>query len=221
MIDLDLGGCCPDFSYQWQKWLTQLRNPAAFLSVCQDEQYMQNVGSKARNMCRKGAKTFFGCRFDYNNHLEDMYRINRSMPIRQGKPMTQGYREMPEPISNSWDEDCDHHKRVWLGVFKNGIFVSESMGAYCQLVVCGNLAIVNRIIGDPVANSLGAMSVLVRYINEWCGTPIGGHFTSRTDYTHSKPKGIEYVNYLDMKCSQSLAAFKKHVGFRELEWRAT
>lgn len=201
MIKIDLGpSCCPDFTDPWSEWLAKLGNPAAILKVTDDSEYMEKVGGKTRNMCRKGEKFYHFAQFRYNDYLDDMHEINCSMPLRQGKPMTAAYQDYPRPM---WEQHpfCFLHQKVWIGAFPRGRI--NPMVAYAQLVIMGNFVVINKIIGHEGALGFGVMNALVRHINTWC-------------YQYEQ---LDYINYLTMDCNPGLAAFKKHTGFENLQWK--
>lgn len=197
MISLDLlvGHNCHQFAQPWLGWSSRIRRNAAMLPVTSDAEYLANVGAKTRNMLRKCERNgYVFDEFAHNDHLDSMHSVNTSLPFRQGKMMTSSYVERPTPVATV--EECLRHRRVWIGGFRDG-----ELRAYCQLVVCGQLAIVNRIIGHGDSLKDGVMNGLVRSLVNWCDLE----------------SEALWINYLTMSGSGSLTAFKRHVGFRPME----
>lgn len=162
----------------------------ALITVSDD--YFQSLSAKSKNMVRKAKKrgyVYHG--FDYNNYLQDIYEINISKPKRQGRPMTENYMTYPTPIHSKF-HGCSSHKYFHVGGFKDG-----KMYAYCAVAVVNELAIINTILGHADALTDGIMNGMINYLVRICYAD-----------------GIKYLNYLTMEnSSESLQAFKRHVGF--------
>lgn len=203
MIEVDLSAGCQDctvFAQSWLQWSQRIRRNAAMLQVTSDAEYLANVGAKTRNMIRKAERRDYRYdEFAHNDHLDAMHDINVSLAVRQGKPMTASYLEHPRAVD--LDQHCQRHRKVWIGGFRRGTLL-----AYCQLVLCGDLAIVNRIIGHGDALKDGVMNGLVRALNAYCD-----------DLNRLEVADPRWINYLTMDCRPSLAAFKRHSGFRPME----
>lgn len=94
---------------------------------------------------RKRAKRCerLGYRFeqiDRREYRDDIFRINTSAPVRQGRPMSSGYLERP-----SYSENpvlCDRHH-----VYTYGVLHGEKLVAYLWLYRSGELALVSSILG--------------------------------------------------------------------------
>lgn len=92
--------------------------------------------------------------FEAKQYVEDILAINTSAPVRQAKPMDKSYltREM---VLKFIEENPVLH-----GVFnKEGTLV-----AYSQTVLCGEVLILNRIIGHAAFVDQGIMYLLVSEI---------------------------------------------------------
>jgi hypothetical protein len=146
-------------------------------------------------MIRKAHKHgYYFSQFWFNKHLDEMYEINTSMPERQTMPMTDGYKVRPQPIQEHLLE-CPQHAQVYLGVFTG----SGKLVAYCWLVLCGEIGILNRVIGHSDHLRFGVMNLLFGGIVRHCSL-----------YGSTK-----YINYRTMEsATEGLQAFKKHVGFK-------
>jgi hypothetical protein len=129
---------------------------------------------------------------DYNAHLEDMYAINTSKPVRSGGPMTEGYLARPTPIGAA-TESCPRHRSLYLGAFREGRLL-----AYARLVLLNELAALDRIIGHADALPHGVMNGLVRELAD---------VSVRTGF-------VRAINYLTLRSStMALDRFKSSVGF--------
>ncbi len=191
----DCGADCPEFIRSWLAWAPRIQPEAAMITVPIDESdYLAAIGPKTRNMIRKAERAGYTYReFEYNDELDALWAINRSTPERQGKPMSKSYRERPDP-SHGVQDLCDEHRRVWVGGY-----VGETLSAYCQLVLCGELAIVNRILGHADFLRDGVMDGLALALVRRC---IGTR--------------VRFINYLTLKTSPGLRHFKESTGFRPL-----
>jgi hypothetical protein len=178
------GYWCETSLNKWSLWCSDFDG---------SDDYFENLTAKSKNMVRKARKrgyVYHG--FDYNNYLQDIYEINTSKSVRQGKPMTSSYTIYPTPIHSKY-QGCDNHTYFWAGGFKDG-----KMYAYCAVAVVNELAIINTILGHADALTDGIMNGLINYLVQVC----------RVVY------GVKYLNYLTMEnSSESLQAFKRHVGF--------
>ena len=156
-------------------------------------EYLKLIGAKSRNMIKKAQKNQIECKlFEWNDFLDDIYDINTSSLIRQGRKMDDAYFKYPEPIKIKNEEDF---QIIHIGAFSDGKLIG-----YIELYVYGNFAMTNRILGHKKYLKLGIMNLLFYKTIE---TLI--------------EKEIEYLNYLTMqnKENNSLSAFKYRVGFRE------
>lgn len=76
-----------------------------------------------------------------HEYVDDIYRINTSIPARQGRPMSAGYLERPsaEPLP---DYPCPLH-----GIRQNGVLHRGHLVAYLWMYRAGDLALVSSILG--------------------------------------------------------------------------
>jgi len=155
--------------------------------------YLKLIGAKSRNMNKKAEKNGIDCKvIEWNNYLEDIYKINTSSQVRQGREMDKVYLEYPKKVTN---EDIEDFKIRYIGAFKDNILVG-----YIELYIYGNFAMTNRILGHRDYLKYGVMNLMIKKCVEY-----------------GIDNKIEYINYLSMlnKRNNSLSAFKYRVGFRE------
>jgi hypothetical protein len=104
-------------------------------------------------------------------YSEDIFAINTSLEVRQGRPMSRGYREaqnfMPLP-----EYPCERHAIRTYGVLSDrGTLVS-----YCWLYRAGELALVSSILGHGQHLDDGIMFLLVQGVIG-AEIPRGGYLT--------------------------------------------
>lgn len=162
--------------------------------------FLELVGPKTRNMIRKATRAgYSGDVFQHNDHLKEIDEINTSLPVRAGRPMADSYTKAAEEIGWS-DDECQLHSTTYVGVFLSGD-VDRTLVAYCQLAVCGELAIANRFIGHGDHLRAGVMNILIQHVVHWCWS-----------------FGVRRVNYLTMpSATTGIEAWKRHNGFRPIE----
>ena len=144
-------------------------------------------------MNKKAEKNGIDCKIiEWNNYLEDIYKINTSSQVRQGREMDKVYLEYPKKVTN---EDIEDFKIRYIGAFKDNILVG-----YIELYIYGNFAMTNRILGHRDYLKYGVMNLMIKKCVEY-----------------GIDNKMEYINYLSMlnKRNNSLSAFKYRVGFRE------
>jgi hypothetical protein len=110
-----------------------------------------------RQKIRRAEKLGYEFRaFAYNDFLDDVYEINTSMDDRQGKPMSDSYRQKPAPGPEPAAPTCMRHRRDWFGVFKDG-----KLYAYTNVLQCGEMMLFSKILGHGDAMDDGIMNLLV------------------------------------------------------------
>ena len=153
------------------------------------EEYMQHI--KGRNSADRHARKAKGkgytvVEIDRNDFVDDIYEINNSMEIRQGRPMDQAYREK----KTSYQSEINFK---YYGVLNT----AGKLMAYGELGFYGNFASFTRVIG--VRNNDGIMHLLVVDI-----------ISQLIDQ-----KVVRYVMYDTFFGAQpGLQTFKRIVGFR-------
>lgn len=186
---------CNRFLTKWSEWCYQ-RNHSN-LALCEvTPNYTRTVlNDKSRNMVRKAGRHFHFFKFDYNQHLDDMFDINISKRVRQGSRMTESYTERPTPIMVQ-DLLCKSvHADLWFGAFD----AESKLRAYTNVAVIGEVAIINRILGHGDFLTFGVMNGLIAAL-----------VALLVDNT-----AVRWLNYLDLEsCREGLRKFKESVGFR-------
>jgi len=186
---LECGPDCGAFLAKWAPWWRErLLAPRAMLFHQEWNDYLQWVGKKSRNMARKATERYAYGTFDRSAHLDAIWDINTSKPERQGKPMTLSYQLYPE-ATTPW-RLCDVHRDEWWGAFDE----DERLRAYVQLIVLGRLGIVNKAMGH--AHARGAMNGMFAIL--------------------ATEADVDGIHYLDLRCNEGLANFKRSVGFVEV-----
>jgi len=110
-----------------------------------------------RQKIRRAEKLGYEFRpFSYNDHLDDLYEINTSMEDRQGKPMSDSYRNRLSPVAEAPAPTCMRHRRDWFGVFRDG-----KLYAYANVLQCGEMMLFSKILGHGDAMDDGIMNLLV------------------------------------------------------------
>lgn len=157
--------------------------------------YYDLIGAKGRNMIRKANRLGYSFRpYVFNDHLDEMFEINTSMKERGGIPMTHSYRVPLQPVDQR--TYCLHHAQLYIGALKDG-----RLRAYSYLIVCGELAVVNRFIGHGGALKDGVMNGLMAKLVEVASIA-----------------GARQLNYLHVGSrTEGLTNFKRHAGFRPVE----
>lgn len=171
--------------------------PLAVIDARQTEaEYLKLIGDKSRNMLRKAAKNGYTVKsFESKDYLSDIYSIRNSKEFRSGKPIPESFRQPPAPFDSANDRLCSRHQVTGVGVFGgDGALVS-----YAAVHNCGDIAIINTILGHGDHLKYGIMNLLVF-----------GIFTE----VSSKYPDVKYINYLTLRSSTpQLDTFKKSVGF--------
>lgn len=194
-LECPMKNSCEDFHKKWTDWCFARQGQDLALCPVVPDYYTQVLNDKARNMIRKSHRHFEYFTFNHNSYLVDMFEINTSKSVRQGQRMTSSYLERPKPIVIGNTLCHTVHDEWWLGAFD---IKTHKLRAYSHLVLVGDLAIINRIIGHGDYLTFGVMNGLIHSM------------VTRL----LKDTKVKWVNYLDLiNCSDGLKHFKKSVGF--------
>lgn len=93
---------------------------------------------------------------DRNDHLDDLYEINTSAPLRQGKTMTDDYLKRPEPTSPLPRFPCARHQQRHYGIVRDG-----RLYAYSWVYQVGEVCMFSTILGHADHLDAGIMYSLV------------------------------------------------------------
>lgn len=193
-------GSCLEFAWKlhravedrrYQVGASIMNNPASLV----DWRAMHRTARKRADRCSRLGYTF--SEVDYSRHASDIHEINTSLPQRQGRPMSDGYRRFVER-SKLPDYPCSLHRTITYGVL-NG----EKLVAYLTLHRSGELALVSMILGHGDHLRDDVMYLLFAGViadQAGCG-------------------GILYYNRHDSG-EEGLRFFKERLGFSEgrVEW---
>lgn len=155
--------------------------------------YLKDIGAKSRNMNKKAQKNGIVCKvFDWNEKLDEIFEINKSSLMRQGREMDESYRTYPKLINYLNEKD--------FSIVHIGAFNEKKLIGYIELYVYGNFTMTNRILGHKEYLKYGVVNLMMKKCVEY-----------------GIENKIEYINYLTMqnRKNSSLSAFKNRVGFRE------
>lgn len=169
-------------------------SPAAALNINESvEEYLKLIGPKSRNMIKKAERNGFFCEIiEWNDFLDDIYEINTSTQFRQGRQMDAAYLSYPQRI--------DYTENMPYAIKTVGVFKGNKLVAYCNLHFYGQIATVNRILGNKSHLTYGIMNILIYKVFLLC-----------------REFKASYVIYISMQnCKKNpLSAFKRRVGFEE------
>ena len=149
--------------------------PVAIIEIPKNiDQYLKSIGAKSRNMNKKAEKNGISCRiFDWNSKLDDIYEINTSSLIRQGREMDKSYQQYP--IKTVYPDEKD------FSIVHIGAFIEDKLIGYIELYIYGNFAMTNRILGHKEYLRYGVMNLMIKEC---------------VDY--GIKNNFEYLNYLAM-----------------------
>lgn len=145
---------CAVYSF-WSEWLKS-NNHAAVLEL-DGRAPVKYFNATAANRYRFGLKSGYAAVQisweERDEFLEDIYQINTSLEIRQGRPMKENYTQYPSRVSQG--KFCNNHHATFIGCFHNNVLV-----AYISTNFCGELAAASQIIGHKDHLKNGCMIVL-------------------------------------------------------------
>lgn len=198
VLTVDLAGSqdscgpdCSEFVATWTAWLAKNGRDTLAVADCSPG-YRDRLGRNGRQMLNKADRLYTYRPIVRNEHLDAMYAINTSVPVRQERPMTAAYREPLELGAAA--RLCDYHQDRWAGGFDQG----GTLRAYARAEGFGDFWILNTIIGDRAAG--GVTNGLIAYLAE--------------------SPDVLWLNYLRIRsASESLSAFKVRTGFVEMRVR--
>lgn len=185
----DCGPDCWKFIERWEAWWQKnTAHPMAMIDCAPG--YFDRLKRESRKMVRKARRRYTYLPFNYNEHLQEIDKINLSKPIRQKRPM-QGWYTQPATPTHP-EHLCAVHSDTWHGAFLNGVLV-----AYARFCRIGDLGVPMSILGHP--NATGAVNGLWAYLVE--------------------NMGVNWINYLHMdSTTPSLEVFKRNIGCQEITY---
>lgn len=131
---------------------------------------------------------------DFSEHADDIFDINTSLVVRQGRPMTDGYKTRGPRRPLSQDQTrCPRHRTYCYGVLQD-----DRLRAYLTLHRAGDLAMVSMILGHGDHLDAGIMYLLFEGVVE----------------AQAPQAGTLYYN-LWRSGQEGLRFYKSRVGFTE------
>lgn len=169
-----------------------LRHPLALLRLpAAHGEYLERVGPKTRNVIRKAAKTGYEFReFAWDDHLDEIYDVNTSTEVRQGRPMRGWY---TEPVAARNESEEERRYRKYYGAFRD-----DRLCGYLHLVLCGDFGFFRHFLGHAEHVTNGIMNGLVSWTVE----------------QHTGSARLRYLKYGALSAGdEAMNAFKRHAGF--------
>lgn len=157
------------------------------------EEYYKSINGKnsAAYYARKATKR--GYRFleiDRNNYIDDIYRINTSAKVRQGKQMSSSYLKKQE----SYNQDPNYR---YFGVVDS----QGRLVAYCNIGFFGEFSLISTLLGHK------------EYLNDGIMYLMLVEFT-KIMFQEYKQEGYRYIMYdTFFGASDGLKMFKNKLGF--------
>ena len=132
-----------------------LRYPLGLLAIPSTyDEYLSAVRKQTRKRIRKAEdEGYIFKEFAWNDHLEDIFKINTSKEVRSGGVMLGWYRE---PVKPRYLSNEEQHYHKYYGIFKDG-----NLLAYLYLIVCGDCCFFKHIMGHADHLKNGVMYYLI------------------------------------------------------------
>jgi hypothetical protein len=135
-----------DNCYNYRSWSAVLMMGGELAGMVLEndspEKYMNSTG---RNELSRANRAGYVSRVvswdERNQYIQDIFEINTSLKIRQGREMSQSYREYPHETSGACL--CEAHDSVFIGCFHP----SGKMVAYISCNHCGDICASSQILG--------------------------------------------------------------------------
>jgi hypothetical protein len=119
------------------------------------DDYLQSINGKnsAFYYARKSAKRgYVIIQIDRNYYKKEIALIELSMPVRQGKALTDGYGDSEKNYCNN------RHYQYW------GVLLGDKLVAYCDVGFYGNFALISKLMGHADHLNNGVMYHLLTHI---------------------------------------------------------
>jgi hypothetical protein len=118
--------------------------------------------SKERNMIRKARLATIQVEtIEYDDYLDDIYEINTSSLIRQGRPMKSTYLAYPKPSTEN-NTVCDKHWSQYIGAF-----LDSKLIAYVGLLCHKDVVLISQILGHAKYLKTGVMNLVLYHAVEY------------------------------------------------------
>lgn len=135
--------------------------PASVLPLTDASEYLAAHRTARKRAAHARRLGYSHARISRADHGDDIYAINTSTPVRQGRPMAAGYLER-QTFTRLADYACPRHRINEYGVFTS----KRRLVGYLILYVCGDLAMISQILGhaahlaDDIMYLLATQSLL-------------------------------------------------------------
>jgi len=165
------------------------------------EEYYKSINGKNSSAyySRKAIKrNYIFQEIDRNEYVDDIYEINISAKVRQGKEMSSSYLDKKEHFCN------DLNYRYFGVIDEGGILVS-----YCNIGFYGEFSLVVTLLGHKKYLNDGIMYLMMLEVNKLM-------------FTEYKSKGYKYIMYdTFFGASDGLKKFKTKLGFKpyKVKWK--
>ena len=148
----------------------------------------------ARKAMRRG---YVFKEIDRNHFIDDIYEVNISAPVRQGRKMSSNY------LQKQLKYDNKENYRYFAVLTNEGKLVS-----YCNIGFYGEFVLINALLGHKKYLNDGIMYLMMIELNKLI-------------FNEYKPKGYKYIMYdTFFGASDGLKKFKKKLGYKpyKVKW---
>jgi hypothetical protein len=165
------------------------------------EEYYKSINGKNSSAyyARKATKREYVFKeIDRNDYINDIYDINTSAIMRQGRIMSSGYQELQTSYVN------EANYKYFAILNKGGVVV-----AYCNIGFYGEFALVVTLLGHKKYLNDGVMYLMMIELNKLM-------------FNEYKEKGYKYIMYdTFFGASDGLKKFKEKLGYKtyKVKWQ--
>jgi len=163
------------------------------------DEYYKSINGKnsAAYYARKALRREYKfVEIDRNNYIDDIYEINTSSTIRQGREMSSGYLQRQDKYINE-----SNYK--YFGVVNGG----GKLLSYCNIGFYGEFAVVVTLLGHKQYLNDGIMYLMMIELN-------------KIMFEEYKLKGYKYIMYdTFFGASEGLKKFKEKLGYKPYKVR--
>jgi hypothetical protein len=132
---------------EYKAWHEYMHDPkeSAVYEIPKYGDILDSFNSTKRNAFRQSLRKGYTSREitwpERTNYLNDIFEINTSKQVRQGKPLETAYQQQPKEITG--DKTCEEHYGTFIGCFAT----DGKLRAYITTNFCGDLAAASQIMG--------------------------------------------------------------------------
>jgi hypothetical protein len=161
-LGIELGiGCSPECNHFAGPLLSQLDSGkydvCATMPLPLSREAWQDEHRTSRKRAWKAEHHgYFAARVNRDEFEDDVWAVNLSRPVRQGRPMTDSYKD--RPMYARENASCALH-----GVHAYGVLDGHgTLVAYLWMYRAGDLALVSQVLGHAAHEDFGIMHLLFR-----------------------------------------------------------